>query len=121
VRRGILLAYFGITETLVHEASLVLSAIVLVFWVSYSVILFHQHKRGVVRKDWLMSMVFYIGIGLLVLGNLLLAFSKLYNTAFGERVSVALNMISMLVFIFAFYVRMKHSLETSLHAGRKRR
>ncbi len=116
-----MLAYFGVTETLVHEASLVLSAIVLVFWVSYSLILFHQHKRGVVRKDWLMSMVFYIGIGLLVLGNLLLAFSKLYNTAFGERVSTALNMVSMLVFILAFYVRINHSLENSLNNHGKKR
>lgn len=95
---------------LIHEVSLVLSAIVLVFWISYSVILLHQHKRGVVRKDWWLSMIFYIGIGLLVLGNLLLAFSHLFNTDLGRQISIVLSMLSMLVFIFAFRMRMKTTL-----------
>lgn len=98
-------------DALIQEINLVLSAVVLVFWLSYSLMLYHQHKRGVVRKDWWMSMVFYVGIGLLVLGNLLLAFSQLYHTEFGARASITLNMISMLVFILAFYLRMKTSLE----------
>ena len=104
------MAFFGITETLVYQASLVLSAIVLVFWVSYSLILFHQHKHGVVRKDWWLSMIFYVGIGLLVLGNLLLAFSHLFNTDLGRQISIVLSMLSMLVFIFAFRMRMKTAL-----------
>ena len=73
-----------------------------------------------------MSMVFYLGIGMLVLGNLVLASSKLYDSPFGERVSIGINMLSMLVFIVAFYFRMKHVLNSkaernSSKARRKRR
>ncbi len=98
-------------DILAHEVTLVLSAVVLVFWLSYSLMLWNQLKRGVARKDWWMSMVFYLGIGMLVLGNLILASSKLYDSPFGERVSIGINMLSMLVFIGAFYFRMKHVLK----------
>ncbi|MEM4254889.1 MAG: hypothetical protein QXR53_00980 [Candidatus Norongarragalinales archaeon] len=108
-------------DALIQEVSLVLSAVVLVFWVSYSLMLYHQLKRGTVRKDWWLSMVFYIGIGLLVLANLLLAFSQLYHTPIGERVSIAVNMVSMVVFIFAFYLRMKSSLENHYSPSSKKR
>ncbi|GEM_PF-4801213 len=108
-------------DALIQEVSLVLSAVVLVFWVSYSLMLYHQSKHGTVRKDWWLSMVFYAGIGLLVFANLILAFSQLYHTPYGERVSVAVNMISMVVFIFAFYLRMKSSLENSFPSQGKKR
>ena len=96
-------------QLLAHEVALVLSAIVLVFWLSYSVMLYHQAKRGLARKDWPISMVFYFGIGLLVFANLVLSASVIYNTAFGEDLYLVINMISMLIFVYGFYLRMKSS------------
>ena len=97
-------------ETLAYEITLVLSALVFIFWVSYCLMLYSQLKHGTVRKDWWISMVFYVGIGLLVLGNLVLALSKIYATQSGEDASVLINLISMLIFLFAFYLRMQHAL-----------
>ncbi|MFH1057019.1 MAG: hypothetical protein V1717_04485 [Candidatus Micrarchaeota archaeon] len=114
-------------EILAQEITLVLSAIVLVFWVSYSLVIYNQMKSGTVRRDWWLSMVFYVGIAMLVLGNLLLAYSKLNGTEFGEQVSLAVNLLSMLIFIFAFYLRMEHALKLAITndfrkpSGRKRR
>ena len=97
-------------EILAYEITLVLSAMVLVFWVAYCLMLYSQLKHGTVRKDWWISMVFYVGIGLLVLGNLVLALSKIYATQSGEDASILINLISMLLFLVAFYLRMQHAL-----------
>ena len=106
-------------EILAQELTLVLSAMVLVFWVAYSLMLYNQRQTGTVRHDWWISMVFYVGIALLVLGNLLLAFSQLYHAPEGQFISIILNVISMLVFVGAFYLRMQHALHPHNVLGEK--
>ncbi len=98
-------------DALAQEAILVLSTIVLLFWIFYTVILYKQLKAGTVRKDWRISTVFYAGIALLVFSNTVLAMSKLYHTPLGEHVSTVVTMLSMLTFIYGFYLRMKTAVE----------
>ena len=113
------MTHLSAIEVLAHEITLVLSAIVLVFWVFYTIMLYHQLKGGTVRKDWWLSMIFYLGIGLLVLGNLLLSLSHLYETQAGQNISLIINMISMFVFIIAFYLRMKYTIQVQDFADEK--
>lgn len=96
-----------LADVLAQEGVLVLSAIVLVFWVFYSLIIYRQLGSGTARKDWWISMVFYAGIALLVLANMLIAASELSGTVFGKDVSAVVEMVSMAVFIYGFYIRMK--------------
>ena len=107
---GVAVAPLNGIEIIAWEITLVLSAIVLVFWVAYTLMLYHQRESGKVRHDWWISMVFYVGIVLLVLGNLLLAYSQLYTAPLGTTISLVLNVVSMLIFVFAFYLRMEHAL-----------
>lgn len=97
-------------EIIVSEISLVLGAIVLVFWFSYSYMLYHQRKAGTVRKDWWLSMIFYVGIGMLVLANMFLVATPLYETPYGHTLSLIFQMVAMLVFVYGFYQRMQHTL-----------
>lgn len=73
--------------------------------------LYHQMKRGSVRKDWWLSMIFYAGIGMLVLANIFLVISELYKTSLGESLSRIFMMFSMLVFVYGFRLRMKNTLK----------
>ncbi len=97
----------AVVERIAAEVSLVLSVIVLIFWAAYSLIIGQQLKQGTARKDWKISMVFYAGIMLLVLSTILMGASLLYNTREGVQLSTVLNSISMLIFIYGFYLRMK--------------
>ena len=97
----------NVVERIAAEVSLVLSVIVLIFWVAYSLIITQQIKQGTARKDWKISMVFYAGIMLLVLATVLMGASMLYDTAEGEQLSAILNSISMIIFIYGFYLRMQ--------------
>jgi hypothetical protein len=90
-----------------QEGVLVLSAIVLVFWIFYSLIIYRQLQSGTARKDWWISMLFYVGIAMLVLANMLLAASALSGTELGTEISAVVEMVSMAVFIYGFYIRMK--------------
>ncbi len=96
-----------VVERIAAEVSLVLSVIVLIFWGAYSLIISQQLKQGTARKDWKISMVFYGGIMLLVSSTILMGASMLYNTREGEQLSTILNSISMLIFIYGFYLRMQ--------------
>ena len=106
------MAYLAGLEIIAWDLTLMLSAIVLVFWVAYTIMLYSQKKTGKVRHDWWISMVFYVGIVLLVLGNLFLAFGQRYHSEEGQAVSIILNVVSMLIFVFAFYLRMEHALHS---------
>lgn len=72
--------------------------------------LYHQRKAGTVRKDWWLSMIFYVGIGMLVLANMFLVATPLYETPYGHTLSLIFQMVAMLVFVYGFYQRMQHTL-----------
>lgn len=93
---------------IVSASVLVLSFLVLVFWIFYSIILLRQVQKGNARKDWKISMVFYIGIVLLVLADIVFAASQLYSVYWGQNVFEIVELVSLMVFVIAFYLRMEN-------------
>ncbi len=99
-------------SSIVYASVLALSVLVLIFWIFYTIILVKQVKHSTARKDWKISMVFYFGIVLLVLADIIFAISQLYNYGFGNELFNAVEVISLVIFIVGFYLRMESSTKT---------
>lgn len=99
--------------TLLDVGIIISSCIVLIYSITYSITLqriksmFHDEK---VRKDSNLSLLFYLGIELFALNELIQAISNIssYNW---ETYYQSLQLISLIVFVFALSLRLQTSKE----------
>ncbi len=88
-----------ISTDLVGLVSLVASLLVVLYLIGYSFMLFHSYKNGTIRPDWSISLIFYVGIGLLALGYIV-AFTQLVENVFN-----AAYLIALILFAYGFEKR----------------
>lgn len=82
--------------------SIVISILVLLYVAGYAVMSYLQAKRGALRPDWSVSVIFYVGIIILALGYLAEVThaclgSVCFNTSFD-----AAYFVSLILFVYGF-------------------
>jgi hypothetical protein len=100
---------------------IVTSIIVLIYAVFYITVLYQQVKSGQERRNWKVSLLFYLGIVFFVLSEALIALSSLYPGIPAQSIGVLLKFAAMITFVFAFYFRMKGVALRHAHAARAAR
>jgi hypothetical protein len=106
------------TAELLNLALLVTSAVVLVYLVSYTTVLLWQVRRKEARPDWRISLVFYGGILVLAVGNLIGHAAELWHAS-NYGLASALYLVATVFFIVGFHQRsLKSRLYTRGARGR---
>lgn len=100
-------------NTLLDVGIIILSCIVLVYVLVYSLTLqrikdsFHDKK---VQKDSLLSLVFYLGVAAFAINELLQAISNIYSLGLDSTYQV-LQLIALIIFIIALSMRLQTARE----------
>lgn len=87
---------------LISGLTLVASVFVLLYLANYAVILYYQRRAGKIRADWWISSIFYVGVALLALGNLLNSMHACLAGICAENFFDIFLLSSFLLFIYGF-------------------
>ncbi|MBU1197827.1 hypothetical protein KJ765_04945 [Candidatus Micrarchaeota archaeon] len=90
---------------LVGALTLVVSLLVLLYLLIYVFVVYSQKRRGKVRWDWRISLVFYLGIGIMALALFLREAQICFGGTCAGAWTDSLLLISLVIFIYAFKKR----------------
>ena len=94
---------------LVSAMTLVASVFVILYLVNYAVILYYQHRANRIRSDWWISSIFYVGVGLLAIANILNGLHACIAGFCFENLFDAFLLVAFILFIYGFRKRAEYS------------
>ena len=96
-----------IFELIIPVLTVVASLILLVYLGFFTLALQNHIKTEDQRKRWRVSIIFYLGIAVFVIANILVALTRVSPSNLLTDISLLLNLVALVIFYQAIHERME--------------
>ncbi len=94
-----------ISTDIVGLISLVASVLVVLYLIGYSIMLYHAYRTKTIRPDWKISLIFYLGIGVLAIGYIITMLQFCVGIVCSETGFNYAYLLALILFAYGFEKR----------------